>query len=81
VEGNWHTGAIVAAVDYVCAMAIMSVEGIMEVSVHYNISYFTSAKLHVCTHHTTTSLPTTVFSPVSFSLAFILPSSSGHLKK
>ncbi|KAL5678284.1 hypothetical protein ACJX0J_014415, partial [Zea mays] len=46
VEGNWHAGAIVAAADDVCAAAIMSVEGIIKVSIHYDISYFTTAKLH-----------------------------------
>lgn len=45
-EGNWHAGAIAAAADDVCAAAIMSVEGIIKVSVHYDISYFTPAKLH-----------------------------------
>uniref|UniRef100_A0A804MBT5 Mon2/Sec7/BIG1-like HUS domain-containing protein n=1 Tax=Zea mays TaxID=4577 RepID=A0A804MBT5_MAIZE len=45
-EGNWHAGAIAAAVDNVCAAAIMSVEGIIKVSIHYDISYFTTAKLH-----------------------------------
>ncbi|RLN24640.1 uncharacterized protein C2845_PM07G39830 [Panicum miliaceum] len=45
-EGNWHTGAIAAAADDVCAAAIMSVEGIIKVSVHYDISYFVPAKLH-----------------------------------
>ncbi|XP_039845809.1 acyl-coenzyme A thioesterase 13-like isoform X2 [Panicum virgatum] len=45
-EGNWHTGAIAAATDDVCAAAIMSVEGIIKVSVHYDISYFAPAKLH-----------------------------------
>jgi hypothetical protein len=51
-EGNWHAGAIAAAADDVCAAAIMSVEGIIKVSVHYDISYFTPAKLHVRTHDT-----------------------------
>ncbi|PWZ52972.1 hypothetical protein Zm00014a_039475 [Zea mays] len=46
-EGNWHADAIVAAADDVCAAAIMSVEGIIKVSIHYGISYFTPAKLHV----------------------------------
>jgi hypothetical protein len=46
-EGNWHPGAIAAAADDVCAAAIMSVEGIIKVSVHYDISYFSPAKLHV----------------------------------
>ena len=50
-EGNWHAGAIAAAADDVCAAAIMSVEGIIKVSIHYDISYFTPAKLHVV--HTT----------------------------
>ncbi|ONM21653.1 hypothetical protein Zm00014a_002296 [Zea mays] len=45
-EGNWHAGAIAAAADDVCAAAIMSVEGIIKVSIHYDISYFTTAKLH-----------------------------------
>ncbi|CAM0880523.1 unnamed protein product [Alopecurus aequalis] len=45
-EGNWHAGAIAAAVDDVCAAAIMSVEGIIKVSVHYDISYFAPAKHH-----------------------------------
>jgi hypothetical protein len=53
-EGNWHTGAIAAAADDVCAAAIMSAEGIIKVSVHYDISYFAPAKLHVRTHGTTT---------------------------
>ncbi|XP_062189144.1 uncharacterized protein LOC133892390 isoform X4 [Phragmites australis] len=48
-EGNWHAGAIAAAADDVCAAAIMSVEGIIKVSVHYDISYFSPAKLHVRT--------------------------------
>ncbi|ONM00137.1 hypothetical protein Zm00014a_003939 [Zea mays] len=34
------------AADDVCAATIMSVEGIVKVSVHYDISYFTPAKLH-----------------------------------
>jgi hypothetical protein len=46
-EGNWHAGAIAAAMDDVCAAAIMSVEGIIKVSVHYDISYFAPAKHHV----------------------------------
>ncbi|OEL31844.1 hypothetical protein BAE44_0007138 [Dichanthelium oligosanthes] len=29
-EGNWHTGAIAAAADDVCAAAIMSIEGIIK---------------------------------------------------
>ncbi|KAM0877088.1 hypothetical protein ACQ4PT_035737 [Festuca glaucescens] len=41
-EGNWHAGAIAAAMDDVCAAAIMSVEGIIKVSV----SYFALAKHH-----------------------------------
>ncbi|KAL6627007.1 hypothetical protein ACP70R_030733 [Stipagrostis hirtigluma subsp. patula] len=45
-EGNWQPGAIAAAADDVCAAAIMSVEGIIKVSVHYDISYFSPAKLH-----------------------------------
>ncbi|KAL6874679.1 hypothetical protein ACP4OV_013344 [Aristida adscensionis] len=45
-EGNWHAGAIAAAADDVCAAAILSVEGIIKVSVHYDISYFSPAKLH-----------------------------------
>uniref|UniRef100_J3KXY4 Thioesterase domain-containing protein n=1 Tax=Oryza brachyantha TaxID=4533 RepID=J3KXY4_ORYBR len=45
-EGNWHPGAIAAAADDVCAAAIMSVEGIIKVSVHYDISYFSPAKYH-----------------------------------
>ncbi|KAI5006126.1 hypothetical protein ZWY2020_033369 [Hordeum vulgare] len=45
-DGNWHAGAIAAAVDDVCAAAIMSVEGIIKVSVHYDISYFAPAKQH-----------------------------------
>uniref|UniRef100_A0A453EHW9 Thioesterase domain-containing protein n=2 Tax=Aegilops tauschii subsp. strangulata TaxID=200361 RepID=A0A453EHW9_AEGTS len=45
-DGSWHAGAIAAAVDDVCAAAIMSVEGIIKVSVHYDISYFAPAKHH-----------------------------------
>uniref|UniRef100_A0A0D9UYS3 Thioesterase domain-containing protein n=1 Tax=Leersia perrieri TaxID=77586 RepID=A0A0D9UYS3_9ORYZ len=45
-EGRWHPGAIAAAADDVCAAAIMSVEGIIKVSVHYDISYFSPANLH-----------------------------------
>jgi hypothetical protein len=46
-EGNWHAGAIAAAADDVYTAAIMFVEGIIKVSVHYDISYFAQAKLHV----------------------------------
>ncbi|XP_062183203.1 uncharacterized protein LOC133887269 isoform X2 [Phragmites australis] len=45
-QGNWHAGAIAAAADDVCAAAIMSVEGIVKVSAHYDISYYSPAKLH-----------------------------------
>ncbi|KAL5226882.1 hypothetical protein ABZP36_015147 [Zizania latifolia] len=45
-EGNWHPGAIAAAADDVCAAAIMSVEGVIKVSVNYDISYFSPAKHH-----------------------------------
>jgi hypothetical protein len=48
-EGNWHTGAIAAAADDVCVAAIMSVEGIIKVSVNFDVSYFSPAKLHVRT--------------------------------
>ena len=73
-------GSNLAAVDHVCAMAIMSVDGIIELFVHCDISYFAPAMLHVCTQHITTSLPTSVFSLVSFSFTFILPSSAGCQK-
>jgi hypothetical protein len=73
-------GAIAAVANDVCTVAIMSFKGIIKVSVHYDISYFTLTKLHVCTHHTNTSLPTTISSLVSSSFAFI-PSSSGRQKK
>jgi hypothetical protein len=45
-------GTITTVADDVCVAAIMSVEGIIKVSV-YDISYFAQAKLHVHTKRIT----------------------------
>ncbi|KAJ3694533.1 hypothetical protein LUZ60_010013 [Juncus effusus] len=45
-EGNWQTGAIAAAMDDVGAAAIVSLHGIIKVSVQFDISYFSYAKLN-----------------------------------
>ncbi|KAF3319795.1 acyl-coenzyme A thioesterase 13 [Carex littledalei] len=45
-NGNWHTGSIAAAIDDVCAAAIVSADGILKISVDFNLSYFSHAKFN-----------------------------------
>ncbi|KAJ1685083.1 hypothetical protein LUZ63_016473 [Rhynchospora breviuscula] len=45
-NGNWQTGSIAAAIDDVGAAAIVSVDGIIKVSVQFDISYFYPAKFN-----------------------------------
>ncbi|KAJ3701016.1 hypothetical protein LUZ61_004721 [Rhynchospora tenuis] len=45
-NGNWHTGSIAAAIDDVGAAAIVSVDGIIKVSVQFDVSYFSPAKFN-----------------------------------
>ncbi|KAH7867364.1 hypothetical protein Vadar_032511 [Vaccinium darrowii] len=44
-DGNWHTGAIAVLIDDVAAAAICSMVGHIKVSVSFNISYFSTAKI------------------------------------
>ncbi|RLN22765.1 acyl-coenzyme A thioesterase 13-like [Panicum miliaceum] len=39
-EGNWHAGAIAAAVDNMCSAVVFTVEGSPTATVHYSLSYF-----------------------------------------
>jgi hypothetical protein len=59
-----------AAADKVCDVAIMFVEGIIKVSVHYDIPYFPPAKVLVRTYHPTTSC----LLPSSLQFLSVLPS-------
>ncbi|XAR50657.1 Acyl-CoA hydrolase, partial [Bertholletia excelsa] len=42
---NWSTGAIAVLIDNVCAAAVCSVVGRIKVSVDFNISFFSTAKI------------------------------------
>ncbi|XP_042434483.1 acyl-coenzyme A thioesterase 13-like [Zingiber officinale] len=42
---NWQPGAIAAVIDNVGAAAIMTTEGIIKISVEFDISYFSAAKV------------------------------------
>lgn len=44
-DGNWHAGAIAVLIDDVAAAAICSMVGHIKVSVSFNISYFSTAKI------------------------------------
>lgn len=44
-DGNWHAGAIAVLIDDVAAATICSVLGLIKVSVSFNISYFSTAKI------------------------------------
>ncbi|OVA08597.1 Thioesterase superfamily [Macleaya cordata] len=44
-DGNWHVGAIATLIDVVGSAAIVSCVGIIKVSVDFNISYFSTAKI------------------------------------
>lgn len=45
---NWQPGAIATMMDNVGAAAIMTTEGIIKISVEFDISYFAAAKVDVC---------------------------------
>ncbi|KAJ4818319.1 Thioesterase superfamily protein [Rhynchospora pubera] len=45
-NGNWQTGSIAAVIDDVGAAAIVSVDGIIKVSVQFDISYFYPAEFN-----------------------------------
>lgn len=44
-DGNWNAGAIATLIDDVGAMAIASVTGQINVSISFDISYFSTAKI------------------------------------
>ncbi|KAI3862339.1 hypothetical protein MKW92_039841 [Papaver armeniacum] len=44
-DGNWHGGAIATLIDTIGASAIVTVVGNINVSVHFSISYFSTAKI------------------------------------
>ncbi|KAI3862340.1 hypothetical protein MKW92_013900 [Papaver armeniacum] len=44
-DGNWHVGAIATLIDIIGASAIVTVVGNINVSVDFNISYFSTAKI------------------------------------
>ncbi|RLN21717.1 acyl-coenzyme A thioesterase 13-like [Panicum miliaceum] len=50
-EGNWHAGAIAAAVDNMSAAVVFTVDGAPTVTVQYSLSYFSPA------HPDATALP------------------------
>ncbi|KAF6164440.1 hypothetical protein GIB67_025266, partial [Kingdonia uniflora] len=43
--GNWHPGAMATLIDCVGAAAIMTSVGYIKVSVNFNVSYFSTAKI------------------------------------
>nr|XP_010925889.1 uncharacterized protein LOC105048308 [Elaeis guineensis] len=43
-EGNWQAGAIATVMDDVGAAAIMTTEGLIKISVQFDISYFSPAR-------------------------------------
>ncbi|KAG0454617.1 hypothetical protein HPP92_023597 [Vanilla planifolia] len=45
-EGNWHSGAIATLMDDVCAAAIMSIVGVIKISVDFSISFFSHARIN-----------------------------------
>ncbi|XP_010249655.1 PREDICTED: uncharacterized protein LOC104592142 [Nelumbo nucifera] len=46
VNGNWHAGAVASLIDIVAAAAITSVTGTINVTVDFNISYFSTVKIN-----------------------------------
>ncbi|XP_058212737.1 uncharacterized protein LOC131324682 [Rhododendron vialii] len=45
-DGNWHAGAIAVLVDSISIAAAFSANGRVGVSVNFDISYFSAAKIH-----------------------------------
>ncbi|KAF8388956.1 hypothetical protein HHK36_025640 [Tetracentron sinense] len=45
-DGNWHVGAIATLIDAIGAAAIVSSVGLIKASVHFDVSYFSTAKIH-----------------------------------
>ncbi|KAF9685184.1 hypothetical protein SADUNF_Sadunf03G0028000 [Salix dunnii] len=45
-DGNWHVGAMATLIDDVGAAAIYSYGGHIKASVDFNISFFSTAKIH-----------------------------------
>ncbi|MCL7026849.1 hypothetical protein MKW94_004744 [Papaver nudicaule] len=44
-DGNWHVGAIASLIDLVGASAVYTANGSINVSVDFNISYFSTVKV------------------------------------
>ncbi|KAI3977523.1 hypothetical protein MKX01_000436 [Papaver californicum] len=45
-DGNWHVGAVATLIDIIGASAIVTTVGNLSVSVDFNISYFSTAKIN-----------------------------------
>ncbi|KAK2971168.1 hypothetical protein RJ640_008592 [Escallonia rubra] len=45
-DGNWHVGAMATLIDVVGAAAVSSFAGHIKASVDFNLSYFSTAKIH-----------------------------------
>ncbi|KAF8388955.1 hypothetical protein HHK36_025639 [Tetracentron sinense] len=45
-DGNWHVGAIATLIDAIGAAAIVSSVGLIKASVNFDISYYSTAKIH-----------------------------------
>ncbi|XVE88874.1 hypothetical protein DITRI_Ditri19aG0103700 [Diplodiscus trichospermus] len=48
VNGNWHIGAIATIIDNVGGAAVYSINDRLNVTVNFNISYYSTAKIQVC---------------------------------
>ncbi|KAJ8640817.1 hypothetical protein MRB53_017511 [Persea americana] len=46
-DGNWRAGAIATLIDNVVSLAIASATGYIKISVAFDISYFSMAKINV----------------------------------
>ena len=49
-DGNWRAGAIATLIDNVGSVAIASTTGWIKISVDFDISYFSTAKINVRPH-------------------------------
>ncbi|XVE52070.1 hypothetical protein DITRI_Ditri02bG0091500 [Diplodiscus trichospermus] len=48
LNGNWHVGAIATIIDNVGGAAVYSMGDRLNVTVNFNISYYSTAKIQVC---------------------------------
>ncbi|KAF8388957.1 hypothetical protein HHK36_025641 [Tetracentron sinense] len=45
-DGNWHVGAIATLIDAIGGITIISSVGLFKASVNFDVSYFSTAKIH-----------------------------------